>query len=1093
MNTTEAYPRLMEGLDEVRRRWRTRQVLEGVLLASAGALGVVVALVLLDNLFQPDKLGRALAAAVLWGGLVAGILGLVVRRCLEDRRDDYFAALAEQKHPELRNRLINALQLGRGDQRGFSPELIGAVVRDADRATADVELADSVDGKPARRAAGLALVALLVTGGYAAAFGPYFGNGLARVLLPFGDIAPYTRTQIVVGSVKPGNARVPEGSPRPVVFEVKAAGVVPAVARLHRRTGGGAWQVSDMQADATEPDTFRSAAAKVGESFDYYITVGDARSDTYRVEVVRPPRVARIELVYTLPAYTGLPVRKDAESGGAISALPGTSVDFQITSTKALRRAWIATAGGEVVELKSRGDGTAWGEDFVLGGKDARMPADVRGRVLDAPTTYQIRLLDTDGYENADPLWLPVRLLRDGVPGVSVLAPGEKLSVRPGTKLPLTVEARDDYGLAAVRLLCRVNAGEEVRELARFAHDGPPRLLTSDRFEWDLGSGGLKVGDRVEYWAEATDRNEITGPGKGESRRYSLEVVDPRDTAGKLEMNLSDFIQILEGLLKLQRENRTRTAEAGPFADLVQRQALVRNKTLELARAMEKDDSRLRSVVHALEDLHRGHMAEALRLLESGRDTADETVAGGFRNRSLPVQDKIIAELADILARLQRNEQARAALKRLEKTDAARHQVLTGLLNNLVKNLDSLLKDETTLADKFERMPKKGGDEVKEERMKATKELEELKRRAEKWAKGSVAELAKLGEGFVDDFNLRKDVNKVFEEIEQAANQSKPSEMPVALEDLGASMATKMKEDLESWLPDSADSTKWNLEEPLDKKPLKVPEMPLPAALEDLVGDLLQKAEEFDEEADDVTSAWADNLDQAGWGTGDGPISSFSAKGKTGNDLPNANELNGRSGDGRQGKSGGQMVGDTAKGLPGRKTPARVGNERYEPGQLKQEGAQDPNGATGGGKKAGAGRIGLQGGTPPDMSREMARLSAKQAGLREKAEQVAQKLDAAGVSSTRLNQAIDLMKSAEKDAADRRYGDAARSRREALQKLRTSLNGEIDRSTAARIKRAQDLPPELRNELLQSADEAYPAGYEGLLKSYYKALSAEGK
>ena len=50
-------------------------------------------------------------------------------------------------------------------------------------------------------------------------------------------------------------------------------------------------------------------------------------------------------------------------------------------------------------------------------------------------------------------------------------------------------------------------------------------------------------------------------------------------------------------------------------------------------------------------------------------------------------------------------------------------------------------------------------------------------------------------------------------------------------------------------------------------------------------------------------------------------------------------------------------------------------------------------GSTGGGKKAGTGRQGLQGGTPPDFVRDMGRLGAKQAGLREKAEQVARKLD----------------------------------------------------------------------------------------------------
>jgi hypothetical protein len=282
------------------------------------------------------------------------------------------------------------------------------------------------------------------------------------------------------------------------------------------------------------------------------------------------------------------------------------------------------------------------------------------------------------------------------------------------------------------------------------------------------------------------------------------------------------------------------------------------------------------------------------------------------------------------------------------------------------------------------------------------------------------------------------------------------------------------------------------LEEPLNKKPMKIPEMPLPKDLQDLVGDLLQRADEFDEDADDVTSAWGDNLDQAGWGVSDGPISNFSAKGKTGNDQPNNMEVSGRSGDGRRGKSSGQMVGDTAKALPGRKTPARVGSEKYEPGQLKAEGQEDPNGATGGGKKTGAGRRGLQGGSPPDPVKDVGRLSAKQAGMREKMEQVARKLEGKGVSTTRLREGIKLLEEADKDLTDRKYTDAAKKRRDAMQKMREGF-GQLDDTTRTQIRSARELPSELRKDLLQSSDSAYPAGYEELLKSYYKALSAGEK
>jgi hypothetical protein len=124
--------------------------------------------------------------------------------------------------------------------------------------------------------------------------------------------------------------------------------------------------------------------------------------------------------------------------------------------------------------------------------------------------------------------------------------------------------------------------------------------------------------------------------------------------------------------------------------------------------------------------------------------------------------------------------------------------------------------------------------------------------------------------------------------------------------------------------------------------------------------------------------------------------------------------------------------------------------------------------------------------------RDIGRLSAKQAGMREKMEQVARKLEGKGVSTTRLRQGIKLLEQANKDLTDRKYSDAARKRREAMQKVRDAF-GDLDRSTQVQIRSARELPAELRKDLIQSSDAAYPAGYEALLKSYYKALSTAEK
>ena len=1102
MATSQVYPHLVDSLDQVRRQWRQRKILEGALLTAALALGVLVGLVAVDNLLALDTLGRLLTAAFLWTAVGMGVMTWVVRRVLEQQRDDFFAILVEQRHPELRNRLINGLQLGRGNDFG-SVRLIEAIVQDAASATSELDMADCIDVRPMKQAGMFVAAACVVIAGYAL-LTPRFGNGLVRVLFPIASIEPYTATQIDEKSIRPRepNNRFPEGAPIPIEFQV--SGDVPRNAQLYRKSGAGTWipalvpvvespAVPNSNSKTRHPGRFLYHVAQPLSPFDFYIVAGDDASRVYHVDVVKRPQIDGISLTYQLPEYAAKSPQVVERSDGEISGICGTVVKVEVQSSKPLKEASILTERDQIISLSQTGDPRTWTASFTLWQKGLKHPPQVFDQIVEGPTRYQVRLQDSDGYENVDLLWHGITVIKDVAPTVMLVAPGRDQQVQPHDKLELKSIVKDDFGVGPVLFVYRVNDQPELRELARFAHDGAPQTEVGDLFSWDLAGLSLKSGDIVKYWAQGADRNTITGPGTGESRHFSLFVIVPEQVIANRDVQIEDYSGLLEDLLRLQKQNRAESASGAAFANLVARQIRIRGKTADLSNAMRRDATPLATAVAALEELHAGLLADAVRLLEQGRDSAETAWANEMLNQSLSVQDEIIARFQALLARLQRNEQARKELQKIAKADKPGHKAITQALSQIVKDLDRLVDDEKELAEKFEKMPKRVDDALKDEALQAAlQDLDALQEKWGKWQKGAIDDLTKLPTGFVDDFKLKEDVNKVFEEIEQAAQRAKAESLEVSLEDLGAALATEMLEDLELWMPDAPDAVKWVQEEPLGNKPMSVPEMPLPESLEDLVGELMQEAEEFDEEADDITSAWGDNLNQAGWGVSDGPISSFSAKGKTGNDLPNTHEVTGRSGDGRRGKSAGQMVGDTSRGLPGRKTPARVGNERYEPGQLKEESKQDPGGATGGGKKSGTGKKGLQGGTPPDIQKDMDRLSAKQAGVREKAERVAERLDSAGLSSRRLNDSIELMKESQLGPNDLRYEDGFRKQKAALGQLKTALT-QLERGPGVQLQRARELPAQLRQELLQSSDEGYPPGYESLAKSYFRALSEAEK
>jgi len=263
----------------------------------------------------------------------------------------------------------------------------------------------------------------------------------------------------------------------------------------------------------------------------------------------------------------------------------------------------------------------------------------------------------------------------------------------------------------------------------------------------------------------------------------------------------------------------------------------------------------------------------------------------------------------------------------------------------------------------------------------------------------------------------------------------------------------------------------------------------LPEELEDIVGDLIREEQELNPEMEDMSSSWMDSIDAgAGWDTMDGPISNMSAKGKTGNTLPNSSEISGRSAEGRTGKSNGEFVSDTAIGKGGRRTPTRVTSDAYENATVDDRMQQPTGGATGGGKRSGAGGEGLRGHIPPDLQTKLADLRGKQADLITTGEHIMHAFDKLNLNTQKLDETIEKMRELHENMRRFKYTDLTAAHEEIVEELKsaqdiTSHEWKIQRELNA------SLPSKVRRILHDTLNTEFPRDYEALLREYYKAIS----
>ena len=767
-----------------------------------------------------------------------------------------------------------------------------------------------------------------------------------------------------------------------------------------------------------------------------------------------------------------------------VSALPGSGLEIFFKTEPAIAAAtW--NVAGQVIGLHQSGGVWTGSATLTNGG------------------AYEI---SAQGSASAEPMTLAhgdLRLLPDNPPEVDFVTDDRNRVVQFGQTLALEVVARDDYGLADLAVSSRPVEKEEVGTMVkRWSYLGPPGDPGPVREKLALTIDPRVFESGETYYLEAQANDYRPGGTPSRSRPIVLRVKSAQDIALPEGDPLEPALAELKRVITAQEKATRLMANVKTYlGDIVGKRAL---SDQAAAIGTEQNDaiSHGRQAVVLFDAQPEGKIFSAplstlvytdmigvqkeLRDLPATKPAALPGQVAGLESR----QEQILSRLLSLLGQIAdaRAEKLNPVAdgrddKQPPATPEERKKELLDDVKNFVADQERILEKSRTLADK-------GPEDLTQEQKEV---LGELAREEEKWAKfleEKLTDFSKLPQQDFADSSLAQELNSVFQEVQPAADAltRKNVELAVPKEHSGLENAQELANNLEKWLPDTADHTKWNMEEPT--APTDVAMAELPKELEDIVGELLDKEDAMTPDVEDVTSSWMDSLDKgAGWGTGDGPISDMSAKGVTGNQLPNQNEVGGRSGEGRTGRSHGQMVSDTAEGKGGRETPTRLDPEPFEQGSVKDSAKEDQGGATGGGKLSGFAGEGLRGPTAPGSAQKMRRLAEQQAKIRQQAEALALQLRRYHLSSGALETSVQAMGQLENTA---RKNDGLGVRRAFSQAV--SALGEAKKTVDQQVtvRREQDkLPPWMREEIRTGVQDGIPKGYEEMAGEYFRAL-AEG-
>ena len=1061
---------------------RLSLTLRMLLLAGAATSLWLGAMFAADNLFNLTASVRAAIALSFIGGLAGGLVRLYYLYWHKPIDTGKMAVYLEQRYGITDNSLINAVHFDRDpDIPGFIKEVFSGAAESNCAGMDFRRVWQHAHLKPAVR---LFAAGALLFLAYLIPFGAHARNAFFRYLNPSTALMPLNFTQF---KVAPGDTELIEGD---------ACLIRASATKFDRPVGGldilvedgGAPLLYSMKSGA---DDFIFELKDLAKHTRYAVKSGNDKSRWYTVSVIRRPRLDRLSVTVTPPAYTGekpwqlSPHKREAEilNGSRVLVTSGADkrqqIRFHRDGKPLAPSAGTPPSGGSAGETNPPPSSAAYPDTLAF-----EMLAD---------TAVGLDVRDARGLMHTGIWQCRFKLKQDSPPEVRLLNRELNVQVGVGQTLPLSIEENDDFGLTALEIVTVRNQEEVVLKRINY------RDIKRDRKE----ACSLAVTEEVfarnasyRVWARVYDNHEPPQPGKVLTP-LTLHVVDlAKETlAGAKDDPYVRLFAVLTEALDQQKELRDWVAariesdRKERISNVLQKRQEAVHERIVLGATLASELLQKEKIKKALSEsvvaLRTARSEPLMRQLPVVAELEDERRKEGLNDIVLKQSD-IVAALQRILGAVS-GDKALDALKEQRMAEENQDQKLREKLLALKEDLSKFKDEQKKIMDDTEAIDKKKPEDWTDADEKLLGDMAAKEQEYAKFFRAAFNDLSKVKSQDFSNSTMADELVEMIEELQKAgaALERKHIEIATVAEELIGEQSETISANLERWLSDTKDYIKWNGEDG-ETNP-DVPLQDLPEEMTDIIGELIDDVDDM-EDVEDSSNASLSAMDKGiGWGASDGNMDDMSAKGITGNSMPNNNEVGGRSGEGRSGKSSGQFVEKEATGKGGRNTPTRLVQSPFEKGTVKDTSKDPQGGATGGGKQSGLGGEGLRGVTPDQKPDVAQRLPGKQAELKQKAEALLRELNVRNLPTGDLEESVNKMELIQKYRSTGQGLQAKQIQSELLSSLKDAraamgagVVGGAEKSggSAKRI-----------STIRHQDNESTPDGYEESVDAYFRALA----
>jgi len=636
-------------------------------------------------------------------------------------------------------------------------------------------------------------------------------NSAAVRLLNFNS--EYAKPSEFLLKVITGDAKIKKGNS--ITLNIKGDGKLPDFIHISNKTKYDS-EFSKHNVKRDSNNNYKLNLNNIKHSFKYFASAGDVKTKEFFVVVVDPPIINSLSLDIIHPKYSQLPIEQQHDNGN-ITALFGTTVKFNISSTKELSKASIIKSDTTTTSLK-------------INNSSANGSMQIRNNF-----SYTIHLSDKDSNKNETPITYLVKTIPDKHPLIKITSPAKSSLLPNNDIVNIVASIKDDFGFSKLNLLYQVIKPKQKNidtEFKRKEVSLNKMKLEQDVFyNWDFSKMIVREKDVINFYLEIFDNDYVSGPKSTKSENLKIRIptldelfMQAEQTQDEATKNIEDIFKEAKDLQKDLSELKNELKRNEKKIDWNEKEK-VKNSTEKFKDLNKKIDEVQKNLDKMQKEMNQNDLLseETMRLYDELQNLMDEINNSDLKKALEKMQksmqqmnrdeiqkslndlamneeafQKSIERTLNLLKKIQIEQKIDEVIKRTEKIEnqlnSLKEKVKDNLNNKNSNDKNELANEQKDIGDQINQLKNeldKLNEKMKEVEDTPQQQMEQVKNDFDNQKNSEVSEQAKqnmqnqnMQKAQQNQQQLSQNMNETKKQMQQIKNAMQQQNQQVVLQNM---------------------------------------------------------------------------------------------------------------------------------------------------------------------------------------------------------------------------------------------------------------------------------------------------------------------